>query len=369
MSVYKVSAALDVPRRTLRDWMAQRHEILAYDGNLKNMKLEPGGRYEDFPDPPGLIEFINHVRDNERALTTTHLILWIKANQREWLTNYLATKQQRTSYDSLLRLLQRFCDRHGFSRQRPTKNKVKQADLADVQSEFAAEFHREYIAYGKDCVYNVDETGIYYDMPPRYIWAVRGGSSKISSGEKHSLRMTAVLTVRADGTKLPILFIMKGVPGGRIESGELATFPSGHHYAVQERAWMDKRVWATYLRDVLGEAIEEPSVVLLDNFESHVSGESYNIMYEELGAHLCALPPNATSVCQPLDVGVMAPFKRNLRNLWLLEDIIVGDDDDPFSLTAREKRMALVKRSIAAWDLVSSQEIRRSFEKALPQAQ
>ncbi|RLO08097.1 hypothetical protein DYB28_001274, partial [Aphanomyces astaci] len=259
MSVYKVSAALDVPRRTLRDWMAQRHEILAYDGNLKNMKLEPGGRYEVFPDPPGLIEFINHVRDNERALTTTHLILWIKANQREWLTNYLATKQQRTSYDSLLRLLQRFCDRHGFSRQRPTKNKVKHAD---VQSEFAEEFHREYIAYGKDCVFNVDETGICYDMPPRYIWAVRGGSSKISSGEKHSLRMTPVLTVRADGTKLPILFIMKGVPCGSIESGELAMFPSGHHYAVQERsdgrmetwparhyavqerAWMDKRVWA-----------------------------------------------------------------------------------------------------------------------------
>ncbi|KAF0706744.1 hypothetical protein AaE_013971 [Aphanomyces astaci] len=180
----------------------------------------------------------------------------------------------------------------------------------------------------------------------------------------YSLHMTVVLTVRADGTKLAILFIMKGVPGGRID--ELSTFPPGHHYAVQERAWMDKRVWATYLRDVLGEAIQEPSVVLLDNLESHVSGELYNIMYEELGAHLCALPPNATSVCQPLDVGVMAPFKRNLRNLWLLEDIIVGDDDDPFSLTSRQKRMALVKWSIAAWDLVSSQEIRRSFEKALP---
>ncbi|KAF0758132.1 hypothetical protein AaE_004032 [Aphanomyces astaci] len=165
MSDHKVSAALDVPRRTLRNWMFQRHEILAYDGNLKNMKLEPGGRYEVFPDPPGLIEFINRVRDNERALTTTHLVLSIKANQREWLNNYLATKQQSTSYDSLLRLLQHFCDRHGFFRQRPTKNKVKQADLAEVQSDFAAEFHREYIAYSKECVYNVDETGIYYDMP------------------------------------------------------------------------------------------------------------------------------------------------------------------------------------------------------------
>ncbi|RHY87509.1 hypothetical protein DYB28_003093 [Aphanomyces astaci] len=207
MSDYKVSVALDVPRRTLRNWMSHKHEILAYDGNLNNIMLEPGGIYEVFPDTPGLIEFINHVRGNVCALTTTHLILWIKANQREWLNNYLATKQQSTSYDSLLRLLLRFCHRHGFSRQRPTKNKVKQADLAEVQSDFAAEFHREYIAYSNECVYNVDEAGIYYDMPSRYIWAVRGGSSKISSGEKHSLRMTAALTVRADGTKLPILFI------------------------------------------------------------------------------------------------------------------------------------------------------------------
>ncbi|ETV65471.1 hypothetical protein H257_17808 [Aphanomyces astaci] len=67
-------------------------------------------------------------------------------------------------------------------------------------------------------------------MPTRYIWAVRGGSSKISSGEKHSLRMTAVLTIM--------------------------------------------------------------------------------YMYEE------SLPPNVTYVCQPLDVGVMALFKRNLRKLW-----------------------------------------------------
>ncbi|RHZ23192.1 hypothetical protein DYB31_015328 [Aphanomyces astaci] len=142
---------------------------------------------------------------------------------------------------------------------------------------------------------------MYYDLPPRYIWSVRGGSSKISAGEKHSMHMTAVLT---------------------------------------------------YLREVLSESIEEPSVVLLDNFECHVSDESYKIMYEELGAHLCPLPPNSTSVCQPLDVGVMAPFKRNLRNLWLLEEQIVGDDEDPFSSTACQKRMAMVKRAIAAWDMV-----------------
>ncbi|RHY78313.1 hypothetical protein DYB30_011647 [Aphanomyces astaci] len=192
-----------------------------------------------------------------RALTTTHPILCIKANQREWLNNYLATKQQLTSYDSLLRLLQRFCDHHSFPRQRPTKNKVKQADLAEAEAP-------------KSC---------------------------------HSLRMTAVLMVRADSTKLLILFIMKGVPGVRIDSGELSMFPPGHQ-----------------LRG---------------------SGACMETGQARMGH---------------------APFKRNRRKLWLLEDIIVGDDDDSFSLTSRQKHMALVKRSIAAWDLV----LRRSFEKALP---
>ncbi|RLO02400.1 hypothetical protein DYB28_010205 [Aphanomyces astaci] len=111
---------------------------------------------------------------------------------------------------------------------------------------------------------------------------------------------------------------------------------------------MDGRVWAQYLREVLGESIEEPSVVLMDNYECHVSVASYKIMYEELGTHLCPLPANSTSVCQPLDVGVMAPFKRNLRNLCLLEEQIIGDDEDLYSLTAQQKRMAMVQRAISA---------------------
>ncbi|RQM12523.1 hypothetical protein B5M09_013159 [Aphanomyces astaci] len=126
---------------------------------------------------------------------------------------YLATKKSDVTYDSLLRLLRRVCYRYGFSRQRQTKNKLKQAVLTEVHDGFARDFHWEYQSYENDCVFN-------------------------------------------------------------------------------NLKW----------------------------FECHVSDESYKIMHEELGSHLCALPPNATSVCQPLDVGVMAPFKRNLRNLWLYEE-------------------------------------------------
>ncbi|RHY40914.1 hypothetical protein DYB34_011978 [Aphanomyces astaci] len=200
MSVYQVATELGVARRTLRNWVTKRAQILAYRGNKKRMKLTPGGRPEVFPDPPGLLEFIHGLRDSERALTTIHMVTWVKRNQREWLVSYLVDKKPGCGYNSLLLLLQRFC---------------------------------------------------------------------------------------------------KLLPA------------------------------------VLHDHIEEASVILVDNFDSHVSEASYKIINEELGSHLCPLPPNSTSMCQPLDVGVMAPFKRYLRELWLFEDIITGEDEDPFSLTAR----------------------------------
>ncbi|KAF0715244.1 Aste57867_3493 [Aphanomyces stellatus] len=95
--------------------------------------------------------------------------------------------------------------------------------------------------------------------------------------------MTAVLTIRAEGEKLPILFVMRGKSGGKIETDEFPTFPHGHFYAMQDNAWMDGNVWRHYLRYVLGATVTEPSIIVLDNFDSHVSPESNKIAPEELG--------------------------------------------------------------------------------------
>ncbi|RLO03737.1 hypothetical protein DYB28_007750 [Aphanomyces astaci] len=229
-NVHNVSKLLGIPRRTIRSWIDQKDDILAFDGNKKRMKLSPGGR----PDPVGLLECIKEMRVRERALTSAHMVA-----------------------------------------------------LIEVLDEFAEEFHRSYRQYGQDTVYN--ETGFYYDMPPRYIWDVRRGAANISSGEKHSMRMTVVLTARSNGTKLPMLLVIRGASGGRIETNEFPTFPAGHVYAMQNKAWMDDDVWKTYLRSLLLPMLVEPSVLLLDNFVSHVSDESYKIVNEELSTHLVAL--------------------------------------------------------------------------------
>ncbi|RQM12211.1 hypothetical protein B5M09_008431 [Aphanomyces astaci] len=119
-------------------------------------------------------------------------------------------------------------------------SKRSQGDLEDTHDIFAAEFHREYRAHGAESVYNVDETASFRP----FLLAIPMQSKK--------------------------------------------------------KAWMDGRVWKSYLRTVLHDHMEEASVILVDNFDSHVSEASYKIINEELGSHLCRLPPNSTSMCQPL---------------------------------------------------------------------
>ena len=99
---------------------------------------------------------------------------------------------------------------------------------------------------------------------------------------------------------------------------------------------------------------------------------SHACVREAYNFELCHLPPNCTHVCQPLDVGVMGPFKAILRSKWLMESVDevlneyrnIRDVGSP--RTAAEKRIATIKRAIGAWDEISEDLIRKSFAKALP---
>ncbi|KAH9133329.1 hypothetical protein AeRB84_020464 [Aphanomyces euteiches] len=308
------------------------------------------------PDAYGLALYIRDIRRQEMALTAAHMISYLRVNHNEWLSEYMSTRK--SVYSSLLRLLQRFAHRNGFSRQRLCRQKRPQEDLEETQLSFGRQFHEEYGDFPSDCVYNTDKTEIYYDMSPKTIWAVKGEGAFVANAEKHSLRMAALLTIRADGQKLSIVFVIRGVPGGCIESNEFESYPPVHHYVMQSKAWMDGPVWRTFLRDVLMVNIENPSVLIVDNFESHVSEESERIVSDELGCHLYLLPPNSTSYYQPLEKSIMGPFKQHLRDLWVL-----ANDD---AKTAKEKRISIIKRAIEAWDKISPEEVRKSFFKALP---
>ncbi|KAF0745508.1 hypothetical protein AaE_008410 [Aphanomyces astaci] len=347
-----------IPRSTWQTWWKKRHLYLNATRNKKRPTLGGQGRPSSILFGSELLAFMQAVRHESHFLTTAHLVTWIKKHQHEWLQGYMSTKTSDIhAYHALLGLCQRFAHRHGFSQRIPCFSKLKLLELEQVRTTFAASFWVKHDAQPLRDIVNVDETAVFYDMPSRRTWCAVGEDSNVEASEKHSDRLTAVMSICADGTKLPILFILRGTPGGSIESDELPTFPEGHVYAVQEKAWMDESVWVFYLQELLKFELIGPSVILVDNLASHVSAMSYKTVDEELFGFLEPLPPNATSHCQPLDVGVMGPLKAKLRSKWLLETPVV---------TASEKRLKMVERTIAAWDSISTSTVRSSFEKALP---
>ncbi|KAF0725743.1 hypothetical protein Ae201684P_009020 [Aphanomyces euteiches] len=172
-------------------WLSQESKLMDFIGSkTRRRNTGNGGAKPNIPDPHELAIFVRDLRREELPVTSGHMIKFLRINHKEWLEEYMSSRK--SGYQSLLRLLQRFADRCDFSRQRVCKQKHTQADLAETRVAFGRQFHGQYGHMDLDCIYNADETGIYYDMCPTTIWAVRGGGAK---GERHSYRMTAVLTI------------------------------------------------------------------------------------------------------------------------------------------------------------------------------
>ncbi|KAH9125288.1 hypothetical protein LEN26_009594, partial [Aphanomyces euteiches] len=254
----------------------------AFDGSTTRKKNtgKCGGK-AILPDPNALALYVRDLRREERAVTSGHMINFLRMNHSEWIESYIATRKDLQLLVTLI------------------AKKRTQCNLEEVRRDFARGFHGQYPDLPVDSLYNADEIGLYYDMAPDTIWAVEGEGSYVADADKHSYRMTALLTVRADGKKLTILFVIRGAEGGTIERNEFDDYPDGHHYYMQKRAWMDGSVWRFYLRDVLAPSIENPSVLLVDNFDCHVSSKSDAIVGDELGCELHPSPPNSTSYCNP----------------------------------------------------------------------
>jgi len=60
-----------------------------------------------------------------QPLCTINLVKFIRVHHSGWLVKYYSTKKsEESAYGALVRLLQRFADRHGFSTRLPSANTV-----------------------------------------------------------------------------------------------------------------------------------------------------------------------------------------------------------------------------------------------------
>lgn len=118
---------------------------------------------------------------------------------------------------------------------------------------------------------------------------------------------------------------------------------------------MIKDIWKFYVTELLKLEIKDESLILVDNLDCHVSRDSINLL-ADIGSIMCPLPPNTTSYCQPLDVGIMGPIKAKIRFIWLNEPAV---DVHESASVLREK---VIKRAVIAYEELTTQCVLRSWE-------
>ncbi|XP_028661789.1 jerky protein homolog-like [Erpetoichthys calabaricus] len=227
--------------------------------------------------------------------------------------------------------LQCFKSRHGI-RQLDIQGEKLSGD-SDAAALYVTEFKRLVEAHdlSPDQLYNADESGLYWKALPSKMLVSK--EEKSAPGHKSSKeRITVLACANASGShKLKLVCIGKSKNPRSFKGTQMRNFPV--LYYNQTKAWMNREIFKDWffkhfvpaVRDHLrSKNLPQRAVLLLDNAPSHPSENVLKTSDDQI--FVAYLPPNVTSLKQPMDQGVLEAFKRRYRKS-LLRSVLEEDGD------------------------------------------
>ncbi|QRV79154.1 tigger transposable element-derived protein 4 [Ceratobasidium sp. AG-Ba] len=196
-------------------------------------------------------------------------------------------------------------------------------------------------------VFNVDETALFFRLPP-----TTGLAFEQMSGIKaDKIRLTYLLGANMDGSeKLKPLVIGRARRPrcfDRVEASDL-----GFYYFWNSTAWMVQSIWHNFLSDLNTRMAQQHRHILLliDNAPSHrhTASDYPNLRIEPLA-------PNLTAWIQPMDAGIIRCFKAHYRNG--LTRLVLDRDNAGIEKIYNISQLEGMRLAAAAWDAVSASTI------------
>lgn len=168
-------------------------------------------------------------------------------------------------------------------------------------------------------MYNTDETGLFYRciLNRSYVESGRRRHARGTKAMKAKDRVTFVLVCNAMGSRyIPVAMNGKAKQPLCFKPPRcMCPLP----YFSQPSVWMDADIFKSWFEVVLIPAVPARTTLavalLSDNCGAHDDLESEQVKF-------IALPPNCTSVYQPLDMGIIACMKRQYKRQLL--DMVVA---------------------------------------------
>lgn len=171
-------------------------------------------------------------------------------------------------------------------------------------------------------MYNLDETATTTVQKPQKVIGPKGKHiGKVTSGEKGTL-VTTCCVISAAGQALPPVIIF---PRKNFKDHMIRGAPTGTLGLATPTGWMNSELFLHTMKHFIkhtSSSKENPSILIMDNHESHLAIEALDLA-KECGVTILTLHPHTSAKLQPLDVGVYAPLKTYYNasmESWLLRN-------------------------------------------------
>lgn len=205
--------------------------------------------------------------------------------------------------------------------------------------------------YSCEDIFNGDETGLFYKMTPDRTLKFKG--ENCVGGKQSKLRYTVWVCANMTGSEKCKLLIIGKYERPRCMAN-VKNLPV--IYKSNKRAWMTSAIFENYLKDWDGKLRRQNRKILLlvDNCAAHPK----NLILRNI--RLEFLPPNCTSVVQPMDQGIIKCLKTHYRRSVMCRLIQSLDNKEPFNITLLDS----IKLIAQGWNEVTPTTIRNCFRHA-----
>lgn len=189
------------------------------------------------------------------------------------------------------------------------------------------------------CIYNADQTGLFYQKLPNriYVEKARVKDFKGTKQMKDKNRITLMVGTAADGSKIPMSIVGKPKNPACFSMCENGKPPLA--YTNQKCGWFDADITMWWLMNVFwphhtSKFGHSHCILVLDNCPAHKVDTS--VLPKEL--HICFLPPNMTSNHQPADMGMIASLKVGYKSKMLRMLLDVFDGEGGYEAAAKARK-------------------------------
>jgi hypothetical protein len=251
--------------------------------------------------------------------------------------------------------LERFKKRHNIT------FKTVSGEAGSVSPEDVGQFQEKLPSLLRDYnprdIFNADETGLFFRALPNKTYSLKG--EKCSGGKLAKERLSILHCVNTAGEREKLLVIGRAARPRAFQRINLNTLPVSWY--SNRKSWMTADIMSDYLVKWDKKMGREKRKILLfvDNATSHPKDLKLK------NIKIVFLPPNITSICQPLDQGIIKNFKTWYRAL-ILKHILARMDEATCAedLVKKINLLDVIYFIQKAWNKVTSATITNCFKKA-----